>query len=195
MIKTSLSPRSLRQFLCAGPFAAALMLITTAQAAVPSTAPKVGELAPNFTLQTLDDRAVELKTLVDQQPVVLVVLRGWPGYQCPLCARQVHDFVAKAADFKRRGARVVMIYPGPAEQLKARAGEFLRDKQWPDEFVFVVDPDYRFTNTYGLRWDAKKETAYPSTFVLERGGKIRFAHVSQSHGNRLGAAKALAELP
>ena len=54
--------------------------------------------------------------------------------------------------------------------MKARAGEFLRDKQWPADFVFLLDPDYRFTNAYGLRWDAKKETAYPATFVLERGG-------------------------
>ena len=171
------------------------LLFSARSEAAASTPPKVGERAPNFTLRTLDDRAVELKTLVDQQPVVLVVLRGWPGYQCPLCARQVHDFVTKAAEFKQRGARVVMIYPGPAEQLMARADEFLRDKQWPAEFLFLLDPDYSFTNAYRLRWDAKKETAYPSTFVLERGGKVRFAHVSQSHGNRLSAVKAIAELP
>jgi peroxiredoxin len=127
--------------------------------------------------------------------VVLIVLRGWPGYQCPLCTRQVQEFAAKAAEFKQRGARVVMIYPGPAEQLQEHAQEFLKDKQWPADFIFLVDPDYVFTNTYGLRWDAKKETAYPSTFILERGGKVRFAHVSKSHGNRLSAAKAIAELP
>jgi peroxiredoxin Q/BCP len=179
----------------AGLLAAALALNVLAQAATPPTRPNVGGQAPNFTLSTLDDRTVELKTLVQAQPVVLVVLRGWPGYQCPLCARQVQDFVAKAAEFKQRGARVVMVYPGPAEQLQARAGEFLQDKHWPADFVFLVDPDYRFTNAYGLRWEAKKETAYPSTFVIERGGKIRFAHVSKTHGDRLSAAKALAELP
>ena len=179
----------------AGLLAAALTLNALAQSATAPHRPQVGELAPNFTLTTLDERTAELKALVEAQPVVLVVLRGWPGYQCPLCTRQVQDFVAKAAEFRQRGARVVMVYPGPAEQLKAHAGEFLRDKQWPEEFVFLLDPDYRFTIAYGLRWDAKKETAYPSTFVLERGGKVRFAHVSKTHGDRLGAAKAIAELP
>lgn len=195
MIKTSVSPYSRWQPLRAGLFAALALAFTSLLHAAASTPPKAGDVAPNFTLQTLDDRSVELKPLVQEQPVVLVVLRGWPGYQCPVCTRQVQEFVVKATEFKQRGARVVMIYPGPAEQLKEHAQEFLNEKQWPVDFVFLLDPDYLFTNAYGLRWDAKKETAYPSTFVLERGGKVRFAHVSKSHGNRLSAAKAIAELP
>ena len=172
----------------------ALAAISAAQAATSAITPQVGESAPNFSLQTLDARTVELKQLVAEGPVVLVVLRGWPGYQCPLCTRQVHDFVANAAEFGKRNASVVMVYPGPMDQLQARAQEFLQDKNWPSGFVYLLDPDYRFTHAYGLRWEAKKETAYPSTFVIERGGKIRFAQVSHSHGNRLSAARALAEL-
>ena len=152
-------------------------------------------MAPAFALKTLDERSVELKALVQENPVVLVVLRGWPGYQCPVCTRQVQEFVASAGEFTRRNATVVMVYPGPADQLKAHAQEFLQNKQWPGEFVFLIDPDFAFTHAYGLRWDAKKETAYPSTFVIERGGRIRFAHVSQSHGDRVSAARAIAELP
>jgi thioredoxin-dependent peroxiredoxin len=137
---------------------------------------------------------VELKPLTATTRVVLVVLRGWPGYQCPLCTRQVQDFVSHAREFAERNVQVVMVYPGPAEQLKAHAGEFLQDKQWPANFLFVIDPDYTFTTAYGLRWDAKKETAYPSTFVIERGGVIRFAHISDSHGNRLSAQRTLEQL-
>jgi peroxiredoxin Q/BCP len=161
---------------------------------VAAAAPKSGEPAPNFSLRTLDDRVVELSSLVQDGPVVLVVLRGWPGYQCPLCTRQVHDFVNGAARFRGKNARVVMVYPGPAEELKIHAREFLHDKTWPAEFFFVLDPDYTFSNAYGLRWDAKKETVYPSTFVIERGGRINFAHVSRSHGNRLSVARAMVEL-
>lgn len=162
--------------------------------AVNAAPPAAGDQAANFTLRTLDDKPVELKLLTDAGPVVLVVLRGWPEYQCPVCTRQVQEYIANAAQFARKGARVLMVYPGPAAQLKAHAQEFLQDKQWPAEFIFVTDPDYAFTLAYGLRWEAKKETAYPSTFILDRGGKVRFAHVSKSHGDRLGAARALAEL-
>ena len=158
------------------------------------TVPKVGDFAPNFTLKTLEGRTLELKSLVQERQVVLVVLRGWPGYQCPLCARQVQDYVASAAAFQQRNASVVMVYPGPAQQLVEHAAKFLEEKSWPRNFALVLDPDYVFTNAYGLRWDVKKETAYPSTFIIERGGRVHLAHVSRSHGDRLSAARALAEL-
>ncbi len=163
-------------------------------AAASMMTPQMGDSAPDFTLRTLDERAVELKTLTAKSPVVLVVLRGWPGYQCPLCTKQVHEFVANAGEFKARGAQVVMVYPGPAEKLQARAQEFLKDKAWPENFLFVLDPDYAFTKAYGLRWEAKNETAYPSTFVVARGGKIEFATISKSHGGRVSAKQALAAL-
>jgi thioredoxin-dependent peroxiredoxin len=156
--------------------------------------PRLGDVAPNFTLSTLDDKAVELKALTAKSTVVLVVLRGWPGYQCPVCTRQVRDFAARASDFAARGAQVVMVYPGPAAELKTRAKEFLADKQWPANFIFLLDPDYVFTNAYALRWEAKNETAFPSTFVIGTDGKIRFAQVSKTHGGRVGVAQALEQL-
>src|SRR5512134_4050831 len=85
--------------------------------------PKVGDKAPDFTLKTLDDQTVRLSDLTATGKVVLVVLRGWPGYQCPLCTRQVQDYVANAAEFGKQNAKVVMVYPGPVEQLKAHAHE------------------------------------------------------------------------
>ena len=60
--------------------------------------PAVGDVAPDFTLKTLDAKSIALKQLTAQSPVVLIVLRGWPGYQCPLCTRQVHDFVSQASE-------------------------------------------------------------------------------------------------
>src|SRR5213075_1162254 len=118
--------------------------------------------------------------------VVLVVLRGWPGYQCPICTRQVHDFVPKAEKFTAANVQVLMVYPGPADGLQAHAQDFLKDKNWPKDFLLVVDPDYTFTQSYGLRWDAPNETAYPSTFILDKEGKVLFAHVSQEHADRMG---------
>lgn len=156
--------------------------------------PHVGNVAPNFTLRTLEDRPVELNQLTAKGTVLLVVLRGWPGYQCPFCTRQVQELIANAGEFAKTKAQVLMVYPGPAEQLKAHAQEFLGNKQWPENFLFAIDPDYAFTNAYGLRWDAKKETAYPSTFVIGSDRKVRFAHVSKSHGDRVTAAQALAAL-
>jgi len=159
------------------------VLTLSVSASLAAAVPQVGEAAADFTLNTLDGRAIALKDETAKQPVVLVVLRGWPGYQCPVCTKQVHNFVEKAAEFSGK-ATVLMVYPGPAEKLKEHAAEFLKDKNWPKDFVFVTDPDYTFTKAYGLRWDAAGETAYPSTFIVDKTGKVRFAKISKDHGGR-----------
>jgi peroxiredoxin len=152
---------------------------------------KVGDQAPDFALKTLDGQTVRLSDLTATSKVVLVVLRGWPGYQCPLCTRQVQDYIASASGFATAKARVVMVYPGPADDLKAHAAEFLQNKGWPNQFVYVTDPAFTMVNAYGLRWDAPGETAYPSTFVLDRKGVVRFAMISHSHGDRTKADSIL----
>jgi peroxiredoxin len=156
--------------------------------------PQVGSVAPDFTLKTLEDQSVRLSDLTAKSDVVLVVLRGWPGYQCPFCTRQAHDFVGNADKLKAAGVQVIMVYPGPANDLKAHASEFLQDKNWPNDFLFVLDPDYSFTKAYGLRWDAPKETAYPSTFIIGKNGKVIFAHVSKKHRDRVGSDTVLKAL-
>jgi len=174
-------------------FIGAIALGVGTFSAIAADPPMVGQMAPDFTLNTLDGKMVSLKELTPKKPVVLVMLRGWPGYQCPICTRQVHDFVSQAGGFEGK-AKVVMIYPGPADKLMEHAEEFLKDKQWPMEFTFLIDPDYSFTKAYGLRWDAKGETAYPSTFIIDSTGKVRFSKISHEHDGRLRAEEALKAL-
>src|ERR1041384_798319 len=131
------------------------------QAAEP---PKVGDRAPDFTLNTLDNQTVHLSELTAKGNLVLGVLRASPGYQCPVCDRQVQDFIASASGFAEAKTHLVFVYPGPANDLKARAEQFKnwKGKQWPKEFLYVLDPDYLMVSAYNLRWDAPLETAYPS---------------------------------
>lgn len=153
--------------------------------------PKVGDKAPDFTLPSLAGDTTHLSEITAKGPVVLVVLRGYPGYQCPICNRQVQEFLGAAGAFSSAGAQVLMIYPGPNQELVARAREFAADKQFPENFHLLLDPGYRFTNQYGLRWDAPRETAYPSTFLIDRSGVIFFAKISDSHGGRTTAVEVI----
>ncbi len=146
--------------------------------------PKIGDTAKDFELMAIGGEKVKLSKLTEAGPVVLVVLRGYPGYQCPICSKQFAEFKAKAEEFKKAGSHVVFIYPGPADMLKEKAGEFFKGKDYPSHFTILLDPDYTFTNAYNLRWDAKNETAYPSTYVIDAKGKVTFAKLSKSHGDR-----------
>jgi thioredoxin-dependent peroxiredoxin len=50
------------------------------------------------------------------------------------------------------------------------------------------------TKSYGLRWETPGETSYPSTFVLDSKGMVRFVKISKSHGDRATVVKILAAL-
>lgn len=161
---------------------------------VSSLPPAVGDEAPDFSLTRLDGEMFKLSELTKKSPVVLLVLRGYPEYQCPVCSKQVGRFLAAASKFKEADAQIVMVYPGAAEELQKRAEEFITGQTLPEHFHLVIDPDYAFTNAWNLRWDAPMETAYPSTFVIGTDGNVRLAKVSKSHGGRSSVDEVLKAL-
>lgn len=160
----------------------------------PPKIPAVGDEAPDFTLQTIEGDEVKLSALTEESPVVLVVLRGFPGYQCPICSAQVGALIGKACELADAEAKVVLVYPGPGENLTEKAQQFIRKAKLPENFYFVTDPDYGFTESYGLRWDAPRETAYPSTFVIDTDRIVRFAKVSKTHAGRANPKEVLEAL-
>lgn len=166
----------------------------TATAPSGGATPRIGDTAADFSLTGLDGKRVRLSEESARGPVVLLMMRGWPGYQCPFCTRQFGEYLSHAEQLKAAGATVVFVYPGPGEGLVAHAEAFTAGKDMPGHFRFVTDPDYTFTNSYGLRWDAAKETAYPATFVLDRQRVVRFVTVSREHGGRVPVADVLAAL-
>jgi hypothetical protein len=66
---------------------------------------------PAFSLSTPGGQPMSLASLTDKGPDALIVLRGYPGYQCPYCVRQVHDFVENGAKFRRREPRSFWCIP------------------------------------------------------------------------------------
>lgn len=166
-----------------------LLLAALAVATLGAESPSVGADAPGFMLRSLAGGDVQLSSVVDEGPVALVILRGYPGKQCPVCSRQVHDFLGSADAFAKAGARVLFVYPGPSDDLQSRAKEFVEDKTFPEHFSMLLDPDFKVTNLYGVRWDEKGQTAYPSTFLIEESGKIIYQKVSDSVGGRTSGAE------
>ena len=158
--------------------------------------PAAGQIAPDFTLQTTTGQAVSLSNQTGKGTTVLIFLRGYPGYQCPFCQKQAHDFITHAADFAAKKANVLLVYPGPPADLDQHAREFLaKQAALPSNVVLVTDPDYKATNLYSLRWDAPNETAYPTTFILDRSRKVLFQKISRSHADRTTASEILGSLP
>lgn len=146
--------------------------------------PAIGEKAADFKLKSLAGDTVQLAELLKNGPVVVVALRGYPGYQCPVCSKQLGSFLDKADDFSKTKAQVVFVYPGAAEELKERAKEFIKDREFPKHFRLLLDPDFKFADAYGIRWNEPMETVYPSTFVVDADRTVTFAKISKTHGGR-----------
>ncbi|EMI22476.1 peroxiredoxin, partial [Rhodopirellula maiorica SM1] len=137
---------------------------TTLTTAKQTLAP--GKPAQDFQLQSVAGELsgdVRLSQVNAEGPVVVVVLRGFPGRQCPACSAQVGDIIRNADKFAAKNARVLLIYPGAKMQLGMHADDFLQGTKLPKPLTMLLDPDYQFTNAYGLRWNATNETAYPTT--------------------------------
>lgn len=180
--------------LCLGVFVAAFTVALVA--ATPETLARdtpivVGDAAPSVTVSTYTGRDLDLGEALAGRTAVLVALRGYPGYQCPLCSRQATEYIGLAKQFADAGVLVVLVYPGEADGLAERANEFLADRSLPQPVLLAIDPDYEFTTAYGIRWDAPRETAYPATFVV-KDGEVVWAKVSNTHGGRVKASAALA---
>jgi peroxiredoxin len=191
MMKFSRTARAAITFVLSLTVVPTLFAEPTTQPAAP---PMVGERAREFALKDLDGKSVTLAGMTQKGPFALIVLRGWPGYQCPFCTKQVAELRGKAEEFRKRGTPVLLVYPGPIERLDEHAREFLKMGGLPEGFRLATDPDYALVNAYGLRWDAPKETAYPSTFVIDAGQTVRFAKVSKEHGDRASSQEILKAL-
>lgn len=184
-------------------FNGCLVLLAFALAAAPAAAqdvlksrepPAIGDKAPPLALDNLQGERITLADQLKQGPVVLMVLRGFPGYQCPICNRQVGQYITDSDQIRGSKASVIMVYPGPSQGLKLHANEFVTGKTLPEGYHFVIDPDFQFVTSWGLRWDAPRETAYPSTFVIDSSGTVRFAKVSRTHGDRAPVADVVGAL-
>lgn len=163
---------------------------------VAATPPAVGRIAPDCELSTTQGKMVRLSEMAGKGAIVLIVLRGYLDHKCPFCNLQLYDFAHNAQAFVQIAARVVMVYPGSRRDLSAHAEKFMSDRNLPSNFDMLLDPDYKFTSLYGLRWNAPNETAYPSTFLIDRSGVIFFSKIVKGHGGgRTTAAEVLNELP
>jgi peroxiredoxin len=168
-------------------------------------APKVGDKAPEFTLNDPLGRAVSLAGELAQGPVVLIFYRGeW----CPYCNVLLRTYGLRAADFTQRGARLVAVSPQTPDNSLTMA------EKHSLEFPVLSDAGGDVIGTYGLKYDVTAHDLYkaggadlatfngegnwilpaPAVFVLDREGVVRFVSVNGDYTQRTEPDEVLAAL-
>ena len=119
-----------------------------------------------------DGRPVALADYRGQKAVVLVVMRGFTGSVCLYCSAQSARLVTNYPEFAKRGAEVLVVYPGPKEHI-ATYLKRVREEAGTEAVPFrvLLDPDFAAVDRLGIRG----ELAKPSTYILDKDGRVRFA--------------------
>lgn len=161
-------------------------------------AKKVGETAPDFTLDNTVGKKVKLSHMLSYGPVVLSWYRG--GW-CPYCSIELQALQEALPMLRKFGARVVAITP----ELQEHALNTARRHRL--EFEVVSDVGNKVARQYGLVYvpgelmarhlqrkqkvdlsvvngDTSGQLPLAATYVIDTGGVIRYAFVHADHRRR-----------
>jgi peroxiredoxin len=165
---------------------------------------QVGAKAPEFSLPDAHGKTVTLSGLLARGPAVVTFYRG--GW-CPFCDLQLRSYQGVLGQIHDLGAELVAISP----QTPDYALSDVEKKQLT--FPVLTDKGNATARQYGLVFklsdvmqqlqtgfgnpipkfngDQAWELPMPGTFVLDRGGVVRLAHVDPDYMKRLEPAAIL----
>ncbi len=133
------------------------------------TFPKVGNLAPTFTLPDQDGSKVKLQDFRNQKNVVVYF---YPKAMTPGCTVQAGGLRDSAMELAKRHTVVLGISPDPSKRL-AKFSE--RDGL---NFTLLSDEDHAVADKYGA-WGPKKfmgrefDGILRTTFIIGRDGRLK----------------------
>jgi peroxiredoxin len=159
----------------------------------------VGDQAPGFSLPDALGRAISLRERLSVGPVVLVFYRGeW----CPYCNTYLRALQAALPEIRSRGASLVAVSPQSVDHslsitekaelgfdvlsdvdqavIRAYKVQFTVPADLQDVHVNVFHVDLRDNNA-----DRSWHLPVPATFVIDRAGVVRTAHVSADYRTRM----------
>ncbi|WP_010631196.1 peroxiredoxin-like family protein [Sporolactobacillus vineae] len=165
---------------------------------------KTGDQAPDFTLPDATGKEIALSGELKKGPVILSFYRG--GW-CPYCNLELRAYQRALPQIREAGAQLIAVSPQtPDASLSTKEKDEL-------EFIVLSDQDGKIADRYHLIFklpdyliqsyrqsgidletrngNDKWELPKPATFVLDKTGKITFAHVSSDYKERTDPAKVI----
>lgn len=133
----------------------------------------------DLTFVDTNGQNIALKDYLGKKHVVLVFTQGFSGMLCPFCKTQTSRLVANYGEFQELDAEVLVVYPGSQTHLD----EFLEAAKTVDKkqlervpFPVLLDPELKAVDHFQIRG----KLAYPSTYVIDKRGKVQLAYVGEA---------------
>jgi peroxiredoxin len=168
---------------------------------------KVGDAAPKLVLPNAIGKSIELTSLWQQGPLILVFYRG--GW-CPYCNLELRAWQQLLPQVKAKGATLVAISPQTPDNSLSTSEK--------NELAFEVlsDSDLKASRAFGIAFDMPAELVelyksvghdlpttngngqwvlpVPATYGIDRNGIVQVAHVDVDYRNRAEPADILARI-
>jgi peroxiredoxin Q/BCP len=131
---------------------------------------KVGDPAPDFSLEGFDPRTGETRTFTRADfagaPLIVVF---YPADNTPVCTQQLRSYTAGLKEFDQVGAAMVAISPQDIDSHR-----LFSEAQGGFAFPMLSDPDKEVGRAYGIL--GLQDLYRRSTFVVDADGSIAYAH-------------------
>lgn len=168
---------------------------------------KVGDALPGVSVNDADGKSVKLSKYHADGPAVIVFFRGsW----CPICTKHFQDLIKAQPAIAKSRAQIVAISPDTVENTRANT------EKLKIPFPLLSDSDLAATKAFGLAFqvddvtitkykgfgiDLEKASGrehhalpVPAVYIVNKAGKITFAHSNPDYTKRLDVETILAEL-
>jgi peroxiredoxin len=185
-----------------------LLFITNLSIAQVASSPEeispllIGEKLPELEIVSADNSQVELKSIFDKKPTVLLFYRG--GW-CPYCNTHLSDIQEAESEILDLGYQIVGISPDSPNNIKTTE----EDKDI--KYQLYSDSDGDLIKAMGIAYKApekynnflvtksdglNKETLLPvpSVFIVDTNGKIVFEYINPDYKTRMSGKLLLSVL-
>ena len=162
----------------------------------------IGEKLPNANFQNAEGKSVQLRTLLEEKPTVLVFYRG--GW-CPYCNVQLSGLVEIEQDILELGYQILAISPDDFENLQSTI------ENNSTKYKLLSDPNGEFIQEIGIAFKTssslkeyiiskgqKGETSsvmpVPTVIIVDKKGVIKFEYINPNYKERISGDMLLSVL-
>lgn len=168
---------------------------------------KAGDALPEVSVKDAAGKSVKLRSYHTDGPAVIVFFRGsW----CPICTKHFQDLIKAHPEMAKSGAQVVAISPDTVENTRGNT------EKLKIPFPLLSDSDLAATKAFGLAFQVDDATItkykgfgidlekasgrdhhalpVPAVYIVNKAGKITFAHSNPDYTKRLDVETILGEL-
>ncbi len=138
---------------------------------------ETGKLAPDFSLQALNDDSVKLSQLRGDK-ILMIFYRG---HWCPFCVGHLQDIQILLPELEKLGYQVLAISPDDATGMQKMADRMDRP------YHFLSDADLIVADLYGIRRD--KELPHPAMILLDELGIVQWFYIGEDYKMRPSATQ------